>query len=124
MTTTRWTLVAALLAVGAAACGNEANEQKIGGECSASEPCENEALQCLTQFKGGYCGEADCTADADCPEGSICVTHLNRNYCFLTCDDKQDCNENRASENESNCSSSIVRVGGGSEKACVPPSGS
>ena len=45
------------------------------------------------------------------------------NYCFRTCVDKPDCNENRDAENESNCSSSVTFVDGANgRKACVPPS--
>ena len=87
--------------------------------------CANDKLTCLTQFKGGYCGASGCTSDAVCPEGSICVTHTDRvNYCFLVCVDKTECNVNRTAVNESNCSANITRVDGGSQKACVPPSGS
>ena len=50
------------------------------------------------------------------------MTQEGTNYCFLVCNEKEDCNQNRSGENEANCSSNITRVGGGSEKACVPPS--
>ena len=117
-----WILTAAVLVAGALGCGDDANDERIGAECTTTESCENEELTCLTAFAGGYCGASACTANADCPEGSICVAQGGTNYCFLICDDKEDCNENRSVENESNCSSNITRVEGGSEKACVPPS--
>jgi hypothetical protein len=91
-------------------------------ECTASGQCENEELTCLTQFKGGYCGASGCLKNADCPDNSICVTQAGANYCFRTCADKAECNENRSAENESNCSSNITRAEEGTEKACVPPS--
>jgi hypothetical protein len=82
--------------------------------------------QSCLQFKGGYCGEADCLHDTDCPASSACIAHDDgTNYCFRTCLDKAECNENRDPENESNCSSSVTFVDGDmGRKACVPPSGS
>jgi hypothetical protein len=119
---TSWKWLAAVLVVVSLGCGNDADDERIGAECTSSGQCENEELTCLTQFKGGYCGASGCMADADCVEGSICVAQGGTNYCFRTCTDKEECNEHRSVENESNCSSNITRVGGGSEKACVPPS--
>lgn len=116
-----WVAVALVLVV--AGCGNDADKERIGAECSMSGQCENEKLTCLTQFRGGYCGASGCMADADCPEGSICVALSGTNYCFRTCEDKAECNRHRSAVNEANCSSNITRVGGGSQKACVPPSG-
>ncbi|MDF1565623.1 MAG: hypothetical protein P1V51_21475 [Deltaproteobacteria bacterium] len=107
-------------------CGNNADDLGVAGECTATADCDPDGdlgLTCLTGFKGGYCGLQGCTADADCPEPSICVTHDDSvNYCFRTCTDKSECNANRSADNEANCSSSITRVEGGSDKACVPPS--
>jgi hypothetical protein len=113
-----------MLVVLAMGCGNDADDARIGAECTANSQCENEELTCLTQFKGGYCGASGCTKNADCLDGSICVTQAGANYCFRTCTDKAECNTHRSVENESNCSSNITRVETGSQKACVPPSGS
>jgi hypothetical protein len=117
-----WTLMAAVVMAGALGCGDDANDERIGAECTSTTQCENEELTCLTQFSGGYCGASGCTSNAACPDGSICVAQGGTNYCFLVCDDKEDCNENRSAENESNCSSNITRVEAGTQKACVPPS--
>lgn len=106
------------------ACNGGADAQGVGSQCSAQDDCA-EDQQCLTAFKGGYCGKEDCAADADCPDGSICVTHDDgKNYCFLTCVEKIDCNGNRDPEEESNCSASFEPVEGGNKKykACIPPS--
>ena len=56
--------------------------------------------------------------------GSACVAHTDgKNYCFLICTDKSQCNVNRAADVEANCSSSVVFVEGKlNVKACVPPS--
>jgi hypothetical protein len=115
--------VAVVLVLATMGCGNDADQERIGAECSMSGQCENEKLTCLAQFKGGYCGASGCMANADCPDGSICVTQAGTNFCFRTCDEKEECNRHRSAENESNCSSNITRVETGSQKACVPPSG-
>ncbi len=116
-------IFALLLATSLCACGGDANDQRLGATCTAAGECQNNALTCLTQFKGGYCGAEGCTKNADCPEGSMCVTHTDqKNYCFLVCTDKSQCNTNRPVDVEANCSSNITRVEGGSFKACVPPS--
>ena len=51
------------------------------------------------------------------------MTHETVNYCFLVCTTKDQCNQNRTVDNESNCSSNINPVEGGEDKVCVPPSG-
>jgi hypothetical protein len=114
------------IALALAACGgSEADDLGIGAQCAATEDCDEEiGLVCLPQFKGGYCGLTPCASDLDCVEDSACVTHDDGvNYCFRTCIDKPDCNENRDLDNEANCSSSAVFVDGAQgRKACVPPS--
>src|SRR5688572_18657175 len=78
--------------------GNEAIRRGIGSECALGDgsprgDCEGADQICLTEFSGGYCGARDCTADADCPVGSACVTDDGTtNYCFLICLDKPECN--------------------------------
>ena len=119
-------LVALVLAVAACGGDNEADERGIGAQCAMSNDCNTDLQQtCLTQFKGGYCGESGCTKDADCVEDSACIRHTDGiNYCFRTCADKVQCNANRDPENEANCSSSVDFVDGAmGRKACVPPSG-
>ncbi len=117
-----------LLALLGAACGEEsANDQLIGAQCATVADCDDgdegtPALECLTQFAGGYCGRAGCVQDADCPEGSLCALLEGANYCFLVCTEKSECNRNRDAANEANCSSSVDPVSGGEEKLCIPPS--
>ena len=98
----------------------------VGAECTDTSQCDEETEQsCLPNFKGGYCGIVDCVDDDDCPFDSGCVAHDDgTNYCFRTCRDKAECNENRSPDNESNCSSNVDFVEGNEgRKACVPPSG-
>ena len=110
-------------------CGeDDANDQLIGGECATAEDCDDgnddtPALDCILDFKGGYCGRAACQNSAECPEASLCADLEGSFYCFLQCTDKTQCNKNRTVDNESNCSSSVDPVEGGEQKLCIPPSG-
>jgi len=110
-------------------CGeDDANDQLIGGECATAADCDDgnddtPALDCILDFKGGYCGRAGCQNSTDCPEGSLCADLEGSFYCFLACTDKAQCNQNRTADNESNCSSSVDPVEGGEQKLCIPPSG-
>jgi hypothetical protein len=109
----------------------------VGAECTVDPSADPPStcpvvetdiqLECLTQFKGGYCGLEDCEGDVDCPDGSACVTYDDgtgpSNYCFRECQDKPECNLNRSPDNESNCVGSITFVDPRNErKACEPPS--
>jgi hypothetical protein len=125
--------LALAISVSPLACGNddgggsEAQRHGVGSACASDVDCWEEGQSCLT-FKGGYCGVADCdpanVSAPLCPNGSKCVTHTDgRNYCFLVCLDKIDCNWNRMPEDESNCSSNITFADASKTvKACVPPS--
>lgn len=107
-------------------CSDDADGLGVGAECAVVEDCNQEVAQeCLLQFKGGYCGVLGCASNADCPTDSACVAHDDgQNYCFRTCQDKAECNQNRAVDNEANCSSSVDFTDGDMGfKACVPPSG-
>jgi hypothetical protein len=130
MAKAQWFLAFALLGIPVAGCdddsdGSEADRLGVGAECTADTDCTTEGTSCLTQFKGGYCGLENCKGDADCPQGSACVTHDDgANYCFLVCTDKVDCNVNRDVEDESNCVGNVLFVDNTTaSKACVPPSG-
>lgn len=118
------------------ACGNDhhgigtaADLIGVGAQCAEDDDClqpeQGEPAQaCLMQFKGGYCGLADCTRDSDCPSGAACVLHSDDNtYCFRICRDKSECNLNRIPDVYSNCSANVTFVETSqSAKACVPPS--
>ncbi len=108
-------------------CGENADSLGVGAECTVADDCRQDevAQDCLTQFKGGYCGIVDCASDEDCPRDAGCIAHEDgSNYCFRVCIDKAECNENRGVDNEANCSSNVTFVDGAmGRKACVPPSG-
>jgi len=108
-----------------AACGNDANDRGVGAACANDTECTEEGQRCLTQFTGGYCGISSCAHDVDCPDGSACVTYDDgTNYCFLTCIDKPDCNDNRTIDVEASCVSSLPFVDGAmGRKVCRPSLG-
>lgn len=114
--------VLAICLFGCGSEGSEAQRRGVGAACAANPDCK-EGLTCLS-FKGGYCGLAACQNDDACPQGSACVAHSDgKNYCFLVCTDKPQCNLYRAADQEANCSSNVTFVEGTpSVKACVPPS--
>ena len=112
----------------ASACGGDESSAihlGVGAECTGDAQCTEANQHCLTDFRGGYCGVEDCTADADCPNGSACVTEDDgHNYCFLLCDSKPDCNAHRSTANEANCVSSLTFVDDANgRKVCRPPFG-
>lgn len=124
----------ALVSLGCGGGGSEADRIGVAAECSNAESCVFDEdlevpLECLGDFRGGYCGLKDCLDNLDCPEASACVAHTDgSNYCFRLCDHKSECNRNRSPENEANCSSNVdftdpdtIDVSWG-RKACVPPS--
>lgn len=120
------TILAVLIAV--TGCGDsedEANQLGVGAQCRTTEDCTEKGQTCLP-FKGGYCGVSGCSAIVGCPTGSACVQHNDgKNYCFLLCAEKVDCNINRSVDNHASCVSSITFVDGTKDsKACEPPSGS
>jgi hypothetical protein len=128
-------LVPAAALLVAVACGDDdeggtpADQLGVGATCDSNDDCLNDpehgiVQECLTQFKGGYCGLEGCVGNADCPSGSACVTHDDgKNYCFRICVDKAECNQNRTPDTAANCSSNIDFVDGQAGwKACVPPS--
>jgi hypothetical protein len=125
-----WFGSVALAVVVVAACGDgdgsgtEAQRRGVGAACTADEDCTEPGQECL-DFKGGYCGVADCSSDEDCPSGSACVQHDDgERYCFLICTNKPQCNVTRPADAEANCVANIEFVDGPSTfKACVPPSG-
>jgi hypothetical protein len=109
--------------------GSHAVSLGVGAACDDDEAC-GEAQACLTEFKGGMCGIADCTASSECPVGSVCVADpdLSRNFCLLTCKSKAECNVHRSVDEEANCSSSLNEVdapdgGENDPKVCRPPNG-
>lgn len=117
-----WLAVPAALAM---ACGNAADNARIGAQCAADTDCPKvgeKQLKCLTSFKGGYCGLDGCTTDSDCVTGAACVKVASVNYCFRECTDKPECNANRSVDNESNCVGNADHVGASTAKVCVPPS--
>jgi hypothetical protein len=55
--------------------GTQAQRHGVGAACAGDEDCAEPGQACL-DFKGGYCGVADCASDEDCPSGSACVRRI------------------------------------------------
>ena len=116
--------------------GTEADQIGVASSCDETEDCptfgrdleddggsEEVQLECLQNFRGGYCGIEGCMSDEDCPSGARCVAHTDgMNYCFRVCSSKGECNLNRGPDDAANCSANVVFVGPEQGKACVPPS--
>ncbi|HTM46929.1 MAG TPA: hypothetical protein VL137_18360 [Polyangiaceae bacterium] len=117
-----------LLACSSGGGGNAAVQRGVGAACSTNADCPEMGQRCLTNFKGGMCGIADCTHSSQCPTGSVCVADpdFSRNFCLLVCSDKPDCNINRPVTYESNCTSTLNAIdhtdAGADPKVCRPPS--
>lgn len=102
----------------------------IGGQCTLKDDCNQEldSLDCITTFKGGYCGRQACANNSECPTGSVCVNEEGVSYCFRTCAEKPECNANRDLDNEANCSGSFSlmestdTMPSNQPKVCIPPS--
>lgn len=124
-----------LVAATLGCAGSDADALGIAATCQENEDCaqvtidgEEIQLSCLTEFKDGYCGIEGCLSDADCPADSSCVAHDDgNNYCFRECEQKAECNANRAPDSEANCSSNFEYADNDDaaekKKACIPPSG-
>ena len=115
-----------------ACTAGDADAGGIASTCASDDDCPaleadtgDRELVCLDQFAGGYCGLQGCSTTTDCPLESSCVTHDDgQNYCFRSCVEKAECNENRESD-EANCSANFDWAAPDDDdgsKACIPPS--
>jgi hypothetical protein len=106
--------------------GSDNRKVCVPGNCGLGAACEVDAdcgadLTCLLEFGGGYCGVKGCTGNADCPEGSACVTHTNdENYCFATCERDADCTFCRWDGTKPGCTADVDFVDPGDLRVCPP----
>jgi hypothetical protein len=92
----------------------------VGAACADDRDCDP-ALACLTDFRGGYCGKANCTGNADCPGNAQCVrVGDDETTCMRSCADDTDCSFCRGSEVAATCSDDVERVEAGGGRVCVP----
>ena len=105
-----------------AACGDDVSSggsadgigndgEVVGGPCDAESACAS-GSECITggDFPGGMC-TVSCSADADCPEGTYCISNEG-GICMLPCDSKADCREGFQCEGKSK------EDGAGEKKVC------
>jgi len=85
-----------------------------GAPCSSSDECEQH-LDCQqdTDLPGGYCAQAGCSSNDDCPTASVCI---EGGLCARPCSAGAEC-EGKSSQQ---CVSR-QSVEGGCEKICVFP---
>jgi hypothetical protein len=63
----------------------------IGADCGDANDCSSD-LECLSAFRGGYCGLSGCLVNDDCPDDALCVVASNgENHCYKPCSTASDC---------------------------------
>jgi hypothetical protein len=107
--------------------GSDNRKVCVPGDCGVGEACLTKAdcngdLECLTDVDGGYCGKANCTANADCPNGSACVRmDETRSYCLRKCQGDSDCSFCRPWDDRTPCTDEVDYVEDGTPgRVCVP----
>lgn len=92
----------------------------VGADCSTDTDCNG--LECIADFRGGYCGRRDCAGNDDCPGNTSCVVAADgHNYCFKNCGTDSDCSFCRHDGVFASCSSELDFADGGASGAvCVP----
>lgn len=85
-------LVVSLLGAGCGGGSVGKDGDVVGGRCTGAGECAD-GSSCLTasMYPEGMC-TVDCATQADCPNGTVCVTESG-GTCLLACDDVGDCRE-------------------------------
>jgi hypothetical protein len=91
----------------------------VGATCAGDEDCDPN-LTCVSRFDGGYCTVPDCTADAECPEGSVCAALDGGNVCVRTCAEPSDCSFCRGSQWALGCATDVPLVESEGVGVCDP----
>jgi hypothetical protein len=65
------------------------NSTTVGAACTADTQCQQQCLMNDRHFPGGMC-TLPCTADAGCPNGSVCIAEEG-GVCVVTCRNDADC---------------------------------
>ncbi len=92
----------------------------VGARCSSAADCDPD-LECVTSFHGGYCTMRDCTVNADCPGGTLCVTVGDENFCHRPCATASDCSLCRNADSPATCRDDVTFAEDGTTgSVCVP----
>ena len=73
--------------------------EATGGECTTYEDCEGGACFTETDFGvvGGHCTSMCSLSNPVCPNGGVCVNYFDTaaddGYCFVACNDVNDCRD-------------------------------
>ncbi|HEX2879439.1 MAG TPA: hypothetical protein VHO25_07870 [Polyangiaceae bacterium] len=92
----------------------------VGADCSSDTDCNG--LECISDFRGGYCGRRDCTSNDDCPGDTSCVVAADgHNYCLKNCGADSDCSFCRHDGVFASCSTDVDFIDAGMSTAvCLP----
>ena len=92
-----------------------------GDTCTIYSDCKGR-MDCLTDFKEGYCAMRGCSKDSPCPDGSACVELNAGSACLKSCKTDGDCNTGNI--NDRTCSKLHSAISDGDkESVCVVGSG-
>jgi hypothetical protein len=78
-------------AVGCGSGGVGTEGDVVGGPCSEGDCAGGSSCLVATMYPGGTC-TVDCTTQADCPDGTVCVQESG-GTCLLACDSADDCRD-------------------------------
>ncbi len=70
----------------------ECKQSPLGSACADASTCDD--FLCVSGgglFRGGYCGKAACTSDAECGSTGVCMNAFGANYCLLECTTDAEC---------------------------------
>lgn len=87
-------VVAVLAIVAAIGCGNGGvgtEGDVVGGPCTEGGCAGGSSCLVASMYPGGTC-TVDCTTQADCPDGTVCVQESG-GTCLLACDSADDCRD-------------------------------
>jgi hypothetical protein len=83
---------ALLLGVAGLSCGEVVagpTSTSVGAACTMDSDCTNRCLADDSRFPGGAC-TIPCETDANCPSGSVCISHMS-GVCVTACRTNADC---------------------------------
>jgi hypothetical protein len=81
-----------LLCVAGLSCGDVVagpTSTSVGAACTMDSDCTNRCLADDSRFPGGAC-TISCETDANCPSGSVCISHMS-GVCVTACRTSADC---------------------------------
>lgn len=105
--------------------GSENRKVCMPADCGVGAACSDDAdcgdLTCVRGTGSGYCTQADCTVNDDCPGDSLCVKSGDTAHCYKSCAGASDCSQCRFDGLNPTCSDDVVFAEDGTTgSVCVP----